>query len=136
MARKQPFHATSVRQHTVVILFFCSYLRTYAPRPTHIRTLQTHILRERNDILNHLQIQIVNRAARATQNRLWVSGGSSVASLNAIFYCPCPLHTYGSHTHTHKHAVSDGAAPIELTNRGARERPTEIDARKTSIHHN
>ena len=74
----------------------------------------------------------MNRAARATQNRLWVSGGLSVASLNAIFCCPCPPHTYGSHTH--KHTVSDSATPIELTIRGARERLTEIDTHPLAIY--
>ena len=48
---------------------------------------------------------IVNRAARATQNRLWVSGGSSVASLNAIFCSPCPPFTHTVHTNTNIHRV-------------------------------
>ena len=47
----------------------------------------------------------MDRTTRATHNRLWVSGGLSVASL----------------THK-KHRVSDSVTPIELTIRGARER--------------
>ena len=119
MVLKQPFHATNVRQHTVVVFLLCSYLSTYAQLPTHTRTFHTRILGEQSDILNHLQIQIVNP-------KLSVGiGRSPVASLNAIFCCLCPPRTYGSHTH--KHPVSDRDTPIELTSRGARERLPKID---------
>ena len=118
MARKQPFHAISVRQHTVVVLFFCSYLRTYAPRPAHPEFDKTHIIRERNGILNHYKFTIVNRAARATQKHLWVSGGSSVASLNAIF-CSLVHHSLIRFTQTQTYTVSSGIIPTELASRGA-----------------
>ena len=118
MARKQPFHAISVRQHAVVVLFFCSYLRTYALRPTHPEFNKTHIIRERSGILNHYKFTIVNRAARATQKHLWVSGGSSVASLNAIF-CSLVHHSLIRFTQTQTYTVSSGIIPTELASRGA-----------------
>ena len=85
-----------------------SFARTYV-RTLHDRltpNLTKHIL-SRSGTVFYIIINstIVNRAARATQTRLWVSGGFSVASLNAIFCRPCPPFTHTVHTNTNIHRV-------------------------------
>ena len=120
MARKQPFHAISVRQHTVVVLFFCSYLRTYAPRPTHPEQGKTHIIRERNGILNHYKFN--NCEPCGTGNpKTPVGIGRIIGCLlkRNLLQSLSTIYSYGSHIH--KHTVSGGVLPIELASRGAPE---------------
>lgn len=120
MVHKPPFHTTNDRQHTVAVLLLYSYLRTYSVVDTHslVHLLCTpHV--HRSETTYFKSNTILDRTARATRKRLWVSGGFLVASLNAIF-CRLIHFTHTVQTYIHKHIVLVGATPIELTIRGAR----------------
>ena len=102
MARRQPFHAISVCQHTLVVLFFCSYLRTYAPRPAHSEFDKTHIIRERNGILNHYKFN--NSEPCGTRNPKSTVGIGRILSCllkRNLLQSLSTIHSYGSHKHKH-----------------------------------
>ena len=148
VVHKQLFHATIDRQHNVTVLLLFSYLGMYTQSPTgneshhEFRQWELHTFSKRAKLyFKSFTNSTLDRIVRATQNRLWVSGGSSVASLNAIFCC-LVHHTHTVQTHTHTHTYTHtyircwcSATLFELTKQGRIVDARRYISKHTSIHH-